>query len=213
MKSDRSALRPGDRRSRAALRSTPTVRSRCMPRTRPFSASRARHGRRSRHGVARRHGGGDAVDRSGSRRRLRPCHEGALLLAAARSDPVDEAWNARRRGHDLNPHDTRSLIGLAYVEGLTGNPSARSSICMQALRVSPRDPMRPTCTSNSPWRVLARSSMPTALPSSLGIREAPGSPRCTLFLATNYVGLGEIERPEPRWRRPVASDRNSLSAT
>ena len=50
----------------------------------------------------------------------------------------------RERSHDLDPHDMQSLIGVAFVENVAGSPEKAIEHLQHALRISPRDPMRPS---------------------------------------------------------------------
>src|SRR4029078_9566660 len=68
--------------------------------------------------------------------------KGVLLAAAPDGDHTGEALECARRAHELNPHDMQSLIGVAYVEHVVGNPETAIRYLQEALRISPRDPMR-----------------------------------------------------------------------
>jgi adenylate cyclase len=107
---------------------------------------------------------------------------------------ISEALYSARRGYDLNPHGMRSLLGLAYVEGFAGNPERSIEHLQQALRISPRDPMRPIIHLNlALWSFGAKQYANGVAYALLGIDEAPKLAPLHVFLATNYVGLSEIE--------------------
>jgi len=120
---------------------------------------------------------------------------GMLLASMPEQTRLDEARECARRGHDLNPHDMRSLMGLAYVETLVGNPERAMELLRQALRVSPRDPMRPNLHQQLTMASFGAKQYANGVAyAQLGIGEAPDLPPLHLYLATNYVGLGEIEK-------------------
>jgi adenylate cyclase len=132
------------------------------------------------------------VDRAGS---LGHVLKGVLLAAAPEGTRFGEALESARRGHGLNPHDMQSLIGVAYVENLAGNPGRAIEHLQEALRVSPRDPMRPNMHQQLAMASFgARQYAHGVAYALLGLDEAPGLPPLHVFLATNYIGLGEIEK-------------------
>lgn len=121
--------------------------------------------------------------------------KGMLLASRLDRTRLDEAQESARRGHDLNPHDTRSLMGLAYVEIILGNPERAIGHLQQALRVSPRDPMRHNLHQQLAMASFGAKQYANGVAyAQLGLAEAPGLPPLHLYLATNYVGLGEIEK-------------------
>ncbi len=121
--------------------------------------------------------------------------KGVLLSAVPAGSRFGEALESARRGHDLNPHDMQSLIGVAYVEILAGNPGRAIEHLQEALRVSPRDPMRPNLHQQLAMASFGAKQYAQGVAYALrGLDEAPGLPPLHVFLATNYIGLGEIEK-------------------
>ena len=121
--------------------------------------------------------------------------KGVLLASAPDRTHMGEALDSARRAHGLNPHDMQSLIGVAYVENLAGHPDRAIEHLQEALRVSPLDPMRPNLHQQFAMACFsARQYANGVAHALLGIDEAPNLPPLHVFLATNYVGLGEIEK-------------------
>jgi len=89
----------------------------------------------------------------------------------------------------------QSLIAVAYVENLAGYPERAMEYLQEAMRVSPRDPMRPNLHQQLAMSSFsARQYANGVAYALLGIDEAPGLSPLHVFLAVNYVGLGEIEK-------------------
>jgi adenylate cyclase len=125
------------------------------------------------------------------------CHvmKGLFLFHRPEGGRISEALHSVRRGYDLNPHDMRSLLGLAFVENLAGDPERAIELLQQALRISPRDPMRANILSQLAMASFSAKQYANGVSyAQLGIGEAPDLPPLHVFLATNYVGLGEIEK-------------------
>lgn len=121
--------------------------------------------------------------------------KGILLVLAPDGSRLEEALDSARRSHELNPHDSRALIGQAYVENLAGNPERAIEHLQHALRVSPRDPMRPNLLQQLALASLTARRYAEGVDYALrGLAEAPRLPPLHVFLATNYVGLGEIDK-------------------
>ena len=130
------------------------------------------------------------VDRSDS---IGYAIKGRLLATASDRDRMDEALANARQGYELNPHNMLSLFALAQVEIWAGNSESATRHLHQALRISPRDPLRYLMHS-----LLAAASMCSGHYANsveyalLGIGEAPGFPVLHVSLAISYIGLGEI---------------------
>ena len=121
--------------------------------------------------------------------------KGMLLAAMPGGTRIGEALDSARRGYELNQHDMRSLIGVTYVEVIAGQPDAAIDHLKQALRFSPRDPLRPNMHGQLAMASFsARQYADGVAYALLGLDEAPHLPPLHAFLATNYVGLGEIEK-------------------
>ncbi|MDI1282753.1 MAG: adenylate/guanylate cyclase domain-containing protein [Reyranella sp.] len=120
---------------------------------------------------------------------------GVLLTLAPEQHSIGEALDSARRGHDLNPHNMVSLMGLAYVETVAGNPESAIEHLLHALRVSPREPMRPNLHQQLAMACFSAQQYANSVTyAQLGIDEAPGLPSLHVYLAMSYVALGEIER-------------------
>jgi adenylate cyclase len=120
----------------------------------------------------------------------------ALLLAFAPDrDRIDEALASAQLSYDLNPHSTAALGALSFIEILSGEPDRAIEHLLEALRLSPRDPLRPTVLLNLAMASgCARRYADGVNYATLGIREAPGFAPLHAHLAVNYVGLGEIAK-------------------
>lgn len=121
--------------------------------------------------------------------------KGVLLTTAPGVSRMQEALDNVRRGYAFNPHDMRSLIGWTYVEGMAGDPEPAIEHLQQALRVSPRDPLRPILHQQLTISCfVSRRYAEGVAYALLGIAEAPDFVSLHAFLAINYVGLGEIDK-------------------
>jgi adenylate cyclase len=120
----------------------------------------------------------------------------ALLLAfSADRDRIDEALASARLSYELNPHSMAALTALSFIETVSGEPESAIEHLLEALRVSPRDPLKPTVLLNLAMASgCARRYADGVNYATLGIREAPGFAPLHAHLAVNYVGLGEIDK-------------------
>ena len=118
----------------------------------------------------------------------------ALLLAfSSDRDHIDEALGCARLSYELNPHSMAALAALSFIEIVSGEPESAIEHLLEALRVSPRDPLRPTLLLNLAMASgCARRYADGVNYATLGIREAPGFAPLYAHLAVNHVGLGEI---------------------
>jgi TolB-like protein/class 3 adenylate cyclase len=120
---------------------------------------------------------------------------GLLLVFATDRDRIDDALASARRSHELNPHLMPALTALSFIETVAGNPERAIEHLTTALRLSPRDPQRPTMFLNLAMACgCARRYADGVGYAMVGIREAPGIAPLYAHLAVNYVGLGEIEK-------------------
>ena len=120
----------------------------------------------------------------------------ALLLAfSGDRDRIDEAMACAQLSYDLNPHSMAALTALSFIEIVSGWPESAIEHLLEALRVSPRDPLRPTVLLNLAMACgCARRYADGVNYATLGIREAPGFAPLYAHLAVNHVGLGEVTR-------------------
>jgi adenylate cyclase len=120
---------------------------------------------------------------------------GLLLAFATDRDRIDDALASARRGHELNPHLMPALTTLSFIETVAGNPEAAIEHLTAALRLSPRDPQRPTMFLNLAMACgCARRYADGVGYATVGIREAPGFAPLYAHLAVNYVGLGDTAK-------------------
>lgn len=131
------------------------------------------------------------VDRNGN---VGHTWKGVLLSFAIEDHQRNEALGHARRGHELNPYDSLSLMMLAFVEINEGDAESASGHLKQALRISPRDPLR-----HFMFHQLSRACFITRRYSEgeahalAGIREAPNLPLSYALLIRHRVGLEDIE--------------------
>ena len=120
---------------------------------------------------------------------------GLLLAYAPTEDRLEDAVASARQGHDLNPHDYINIVSLAYAENMAGNPERAIELTQEALRISPRDPLRPYLRHNLTMACFAASRYPEAIEhAKRGIAEAPELAPLQAWLAASYVGLGKYDQ-------------------
>jgi len=120
---------------------------------------------------------------------------GLLLAFAADRDRIDDALASARRSFELNPHTMPSLTALSFIETVSGDPESAIEHLLQALRLSPRDPQRPTVFLNLAMACgCARRYADGVAYATTGIREAPHLATLYAHLAVNLVGLGDIAK-------------------
>lgn len=114
---------------------------------------------------------------------------GWLMLVAGR---MPEAMSDFRRSLALNPNDSFTLARLGMCESVSGNPAAGARQCLQALRLSPRDPLRFHLLDNLAWAYFASRSYANAIDTARqSLREAEFS-GARLCLILSLVGQGEL---------------------
>jgi adenylate cyclase len=120
---------------------------------------------------------------------------GMYLVAAPQGERrYDDAVASARRGVDLNPHDMATLIGAAFVETLSGNFEQSTELAREALRVSPRDPMRPHILQQLVMATFHLGRYVDAIEQARqAIVESPGLPALHAFLAASLAALGQYE--------------------
>jgi adenylate cyclase len=121
--------------------------------------------------------------------------KGLLLAFSVDRDRIDEALACAQLSYELNPHSMVALTSLSFIEIVSGEPESAIEHLLEALRLSPRDPQRPTVLLNLAMASgCARRYADGVNYATLGIREAPGLATLYAHLAVNYVGLGEIAK-------------------
>jgi adenylate cyclase len=124
---------------------------------------------------------------------------GTLLAHVGHVDgasiPYDEALDALETAHQLNPNDHFALRMLGLTKSIAGRPREGIEHLLRALRLNPRDPY-----SVSVFQMLATACF-IAKAYDEGARWAlrahalfPNMANTLVFLAQNYVGLGDIEQ-------------------
>src|SRR5262245_1489263 len=120
----------------------------------------------------------------------------SLLLAfTSDRDRIDQALACAQLSYELNPHSMAALTALSVIEIVSGDPESATQHLLEALRVSPRDSLKPTVLLNLAMASsCARRYADGVNYATLGIREAPSFAPLYMHLAVNYVGLGEITK-------------------
>ena len=117
-----------------------------------------------------------------------------------------------QRGYELNTNSSFSLLNLAFVKINIGDAAGGISLLHQALRISPRDPLR-----HAMHFQLARASFAIGQYASavdhamLGISEAPLIPNSYRRLAMSLVGLGALEKAKAALLRGAPASHRTLS--
>jgi adenylate cyclase len=131
-----------------------------------------------------------AVDRSDSNAYAA---QARLLVFAFDRDRIDEALVSARQAHALNPHNMIALVALAYVENVTGSPHSAIEHLHQALRISPRDPVRYLMHLQLAVASICSGQYEDGVTyASMGIGVVPGFPLLHSMRAISHVGMGDI---------------------
>jgi adenylate cyclase len=121
--------------------------------------------------------------------------KGLLLAFSVDRDRIDEALACARHSYELNPHSMAAVTALSFIEILWGEPESAIEHLLEALRLSPRDPHRPTVFLNLAMASGCAGRYADGVDyARLGIREAPGFAPLHAHLAVNYVGLGDLAK-------------------
>jgi TolB-like protein/class 3 adenylate cyclase len=132
------------------------------------------------------------IDRNGNRAHT---WKGHLLVLAPDQTRRHEALACVRRGFELNPNDTTSVMILASIEIWMGNPERAFELLRHAQRISPRDPLRFTIHQQFARASLCIGQYKDGVAHALrGLEDEPRFPPLHAQLAMNYVGLGEVEK-------------------
>lgn len=121
--------------------------------------------------------------------------KGMLLAFAPDRSRMDDALGSLRRAIELNPHNIITLVSLGSVEIMAGNAEQALAHLLQALRVSPRDPLQFLTYSQLAMACLCTDRYAEGVEYALlAIAQAPIGPALHAQLAMNYVGLGELAK-------------------
>jgi adenylate cyclase len=118
-----------------------------------------------------------------------------LLTISPEPQRRTEALPTAQRAYDLNPNDMLAVVAIAFAEIGAGLAELSAAHLQQALRLSPRDPLRQEF-----YLMLAtvacfnRDYAKGVEYALLGIAETPLHPALRVYLALNQVGLGDIAR-------------------
>ncbi|MBK6746334.1 winged helix-turn-helix domain-containing protein [Ottowia sp.] len=137
------------------------------------------------------------------------------LMAAAQALAIDSsdalAWRGRgwlmlvsgklpqatadfRRSLELNPNDAITLVRLGMCEAVGGDPAGGLRQCLQALRLSPRDPARFHLLDNLIWAQFAAKAYDDGIDTARqSLREADFA-GTRLCLVLCLVGAGDLAR-------------------
>lgn len=106
-----------------------------------------------------------------------------------------------RRAHELNPNDALTLSLLGQYEAGAGHFERGIRFALDALRLSPRDPMRWSYFNSLAWAYFAAEDHANAaLAATRAVNEAPHFYPPHLCLALSHAGLGEIEAAAASYR-------------
>jgi adenylate cyclase len=98
-----------------------------------------------------------------------------------------------RRGYELNQNDTMGLYFMGYFEAMGGNPEIGIELIEKAIRLSPKDFLRPTMHQNLSFACLVGRRYADGVAAALvALDEAPSMVAAYVVLAANHVGLGNI---------------------
>jgi tetratricopeptide (TPR) repeat protein len=118
-----------------------------------------------------------------------------LLTIAPDRQRSTEALPTSQRAYELNPNDMLAVVAIAFAEIGAGLAELSAAHLHQAMRLSPRDPLRQDF-----YLMLAtvacfnRDYAKGVEYALIGIAEAPLLPALRVYLALNQIGLGEISK-------------------
>ncbi len=102
--------------------------------------------------------------------------------------------SALRNAHESNPNDAFAIASLAYGETACGDPVKGRVLAFEALRLSPRDPLRPIFANTLALAHFLSREYSAGLDWAMrAIVEAPGFLGPHEHAALNLVGLGRID--------------------
>ena len=120
---------------------------------------------------------------------------GMLLNYAPDRSRIVDALSDLRLAHELNPHHIMAISVLAFNEVSVGNAEIGAELVGRALRISPRDPLRPILHHILAMVCLCLGKYADGIEYvRLSMREQPGHGGLHAMLAMLLVGLGEISQ-------------------
>jgi adenylate cyclase len=118
--------------------------------------------------------------------------KGLLLIYAKGADRIDEAMINLRRAHALNPHSVPVLFALALGEICAGDTSGTIVHAEEALRLSPRDPLKHALYLMISMAHFCLANYAEGVKfAKLGISESQANASLYAHLAVNLMGLGQ----------------------
>jgi len=127
----------------------------------------------------------DPANEEGYRRKAQLC---------VRDDShLDEALFAARRACELNPNSSSALNYLGLSEVKRGNLPAAIEHLTRAMRISPRDPLRPNSALAFAY-ILSKDYAAALEQAQIAASEAPNSLLAMALVAISQVGLNEVDK-------------------
>lgn len=124
--------------------------------------------------------------------------KGLLLF---QSGQQDAGLADMRRAHELNPNDAFALASHGFSEAMSGDPRKGIEYITNALRLSPRDPLRYSALSNLAWAYFVAGDYAKGVEwAQRSIAEAPKVPAPRLCLLLSWIGLTEIDRAKSEFQ-------------
>jgi adenylate cyclase len=120
--------------------------------------------------------------------------KGHLHILDPDGSRLADALAAAHQALDLNPHDMTTLIGSTFIEGMAGDPQRAIALGQEALRLSPRDPLRPYMRQQIAIACFEAGRHDEAIEQArLGLADAPNLPPLHVYLAASHAALGQLE--------------------
>lgn len=128
--------------------------------------------------------------------------KGLLVTFGYEQGGIAEGLADLRTAHELNPNDVNVLTVLGWCEAISGNASLGVEHLRNALRLTPRSPLRHLTNANlSVAYSLARDYEQTVRYASLAMNEAPRFALPHTMLTIGYVGLGNLKEAKASFER------------
>ncbi len=116
---------------------------------------------------------------------------GWLMLVSGK---LPEATADFRRSIELNPNDAFTLARLGACESFSGDPAGGLRQCLQALRLSPRDPARFHLLDNLIWAQFSAKAYDDAIDTARQSLREGNFAGTRLCLVLCLVGIGDLAR-------------------